>query len=173
MSEKLKLLLLGSPEIRWGDSPITGFRSDKARALLYYLAATRRTHMRPTLAGLLWGETPEAQARLSLNQTLSNLRKVVSSHLTITRQTVVFNTETPHWIDIVAYETNLKTLTPLKILMLWKKGSLYCGEIFWRAFTYERLQNMNSGYLLKAHVFANLLCPDWGRCPHNTQRAVT
>ncbi|MBV7332225.1 AAA family ATPase [Chloroflexi bacterium TSY] len=108
MSERLELLLLGSPEVRWEHSPLTGFRSDKARALLYYLAATRRTHMRPTLAGLLWGETPEAQARLSLNQTLSNLRKIVGSHLTITRQTVVFNTEIPHWIDVVAYETNLK-----------------------------------------------------------------
>ena len=51
-------------------APVTGFESDKVRALLAYLAVeSDRPHRRETLAGLLWPEQPENAARLSLRQT--------------------------------------------------------------------------------------------------------
>jgi CubicO group peptidase (beta-lactamase class C family) len=49
---------------------VTGFRTSKAQALLYYLAVTGRPYTRPTLAGLFWGDQPEAVAHTSLSKYL-------------------------------------------------------------------------------------------------------
>ena len=50
----------------------------KATALLLYLALSPRgTHSREHLAGLLWARSAEEQARASLRQTLSSLRKAL------------------------------------------------------------------------------------------------
>lgn len=54
------------------------FATDKARALLAYLALTAdRPLRREALAGLFWPEQPEALARQNLRQTLSRLRKAL------------------------------------------------------------------------------------------------
>jgi len=62
MPNILQLTLFGSPEARRHGQPVTGFRTSKAQALLYYLAVTGRAHTRATLAGLLWGDQPEDAA---------------------------------------------------------------------------------------------------------------
>src|SRR5262249_13664013 len=58
----LELVLLGGLEVRRGGRPLVGFRSRKAAALLAYLAVSGRPRPRSHLAGLLWGELPEAAA---------------------------------------------------------------------------------------------------------------
>jgi hypothetical protein len=70
---------LAAPEVRlYGTSRlVTGFRSSKAQALLYFLAVTGRPQARPTLGGLLWGDQPEEAARASLSKCLSNLRELL------------------------------------------------------------------------------------------------
>src|SRR5260221_6863693 len=74
----LSLALLGSLQIRLDGAPVTGFESDKVRALLAYLALeAERPHRRAALAGLLWPERPERAAHLSLNQALANLRHAI------------------------------------------------------------------------------------------------
>jgi DNA-binding SARP family transcriptional activator len=83
MSDLLELTLFGSPEVRLHGHPVTGFRSSKAQALLYYLAVTGRPHTRPTLAGLLWGDQPDAAARVSLSKYLSDLRDLVGDAVLI------------------------------------------------------------------------------------------
>ena len=50
MHNELELTLLGNPEVRLESRPVTGFRSNKAQALLYYLAVTGR----PQTAGRWW-----------------------------------------------------------------------------------------------------------------------
>jgi|GEM_PF-2218821 len=40
MSEILRLTLLGTPQILLGNQPLTGFATNKAQALLFYLATT-------------------------------------------------------------------------------------------------------------------------------------
>ena len=65
MPHSLELTLFGSPTVRCNGSVVTGFRTGKAQALLYYLAVTGRPHTRSTLAGLFWGDQPEAAARAS------------------------------------------------------------------------------------------------------------
>jgi len=75
---RLSLSLLGPFQATLDGEPITGFPSNKVRALLAYLAveAGRRrpgtvVHPRETLAGLLWPDYPERSAHTSLSNALS------------------------------------------------------------------------------------------------------
>lgn len=85
---RLSLILLGPVQARRGSTPITGFRSRKAMALLVYLAVSGTAQPRETLAGLLWPDLPDAHARASLSQALTNLRQLIGKALVTTRNTV-------------------------------------------------------------------------------------
>ena len=74
----LSICLLRSFCVTLDGQPVTGFHSDKARALLAYLAVeNERPHRRETLAGLLWPDRPERSARQNLSQALYSLREVL------------------------------------------------------------------------------------------------
>jgi len=109
MPNILHLTLFGSPEVRLNDQLVTGFRSNKAQALLYYLAVTARPHTRPALAGLFWGDQPDAAARTSLSKCLSNLRDLVGDAVLIQRQTVTFNRDHPYQLDIEHFTRGVST----------------------------------------------------------------
>ena len=96
MASELRLALLGRLRITRGGAPLPGFASHKGQALLCYLALTRRAHTRDAVAGLLWSEVPQEEARTSLRTVLSILRKVAAPHLTITRDTIAFNPDSPY-----------------------------------------------------------------------------
>ncbi|MFS1303971.1 ATP-binding protein [Streptosporangium longisporum] len=87
MGDSFSLLLLGTPELVVGGRPVR-IRSAKTRALLCYLATTPGARSRAELAGLLWGERPDANARGSLRLALSELRRDVGGWLDITRDHV-------------------------------------------------------------------------------------
>jgi len=77
MSE-LVISLLGPLRVWLASEPVTGFCSDKARALLAYLAVEEGiSHRREELAGLLWPGYPERSARQSLSQALFSLRSAL------------------------------------------------------------------------------------------------
>ncbi len=77
---QLTLSLLGSFDVRLDGVPVTGFRSDKARALLAYLVVEAdRSHTRAKLAGLLWPDYSDSAALTYLRHALSNLRKILAS----------------------------------------------------------------------------------------------
>lgn len=105
----LSVRLLGPVQVALEGEPVTGFESDKVRALLAYLAVeAEQPHRREKLAGLLWPERPEQAARANLRQALSNLRRAIGDagtvppFLRVTRQTLQFNTASDAWIDAVA-----------------------------------------------------------------------
>lgn len=100
MALTLSLRLLGKPEVKLGDKPVTGFISSKAQALLMYLAVTGTAHARESLAALLWGEMPEQQASKNLRNVLSNLRALAGEHLVISRYEVAFDRQAPYWLDV-------------------------------------------------------------------------
>ena len=57
---RLSISLLGTFQVLLYGQAVTGFESDKVRALLAYLALeSDRPHRREALAGLLWPERPE------------------------------------------------------------------------------------------------------------------
>jgi DNA-binding SARP family transcriptional activator/predicted ATPase len=74
--ESLKMRLLGIPEIRLGEQPLT-FRTRKVLALLVYLVAERGMHSRESLMALLWPESSQSSAAATLRTTLSRLRKTL------------------------------------------------------------------------------------------------
>ena len=82
--------------------------SSKVPALLAYLAVTGRPHQRDALAGLLWGEMPDDAAANNLRQALTNLRKLAEPHLLITRETVAFNPDAPHFLDVEGFRNLLR-----------------------------------------------------------------
>jgi predicted ATPase/DNA-binding SARP family transcriptional activator len=96
----LTLRLLGKPDVRLGDKPLTGFISSKAQALLYYLVVTGTSHARESLAALLWGDMTGQQASKNLRNVLSNLRALVGDHLTISRYQVEFDRDAPYRLDV-------------------------------------------------------------------------
>ena len=104
MTNVLKLALLGPLQLTIDDEPLIGLDSGKAQALLCYLAVNGRIHSRHALAGLLWGELPEADARRNLRGVILKLRQLLAPYLHITHQTVAFNQEAPFWLDTQAFK---------------------------------------------------------------------
>ncbi|MBP7692516.1 MAG: tetratricopeptide repeat protein [Anaerolineales bacterium] len=138
MSAVLEIRLLGGLHVAQHGSPLTNFMSSKVPALLAYLAANRRPHRREALAGLLWGDLPEADAKNNLRQALSNLRKLAGPHLHIDRETAAFNSTAPYFLDIEAFETHLHTAagaTGAAQVEAWEAAAgLYHGDFlagFW------------------------------------------
>ncbi len=68
--------LLGAPDVQAAGSPLA-LNNQKARALLFYLAATGRPHTRDHLAALLWSESSDSDARHSLRSDLYRLRQAL------------------------------------------------------------------------------------------------
>jgi len=108
---RLSIYLLGPFHVLRDGSPVIGFESDKARALLAYLALEAdRPQPRAYLAGLLWPDYPEQDARHSLRQALSNLRHSIADvdatppYLQITRDTIQYNRQSDCWLDVHALD---------------------------------------------------------------------
>ncbi|GAA4069153.1 ATP-binding protein [Nonomuraea soli] len=101
MGDPLRILLLGPPHLLLGDRPLP-IRSAKARALLYYLAATRTPRSRAELAGLLWGERPDARARGSLRLAVLELRRDAGAWLDISRDQVALRLGAGCFVDHAA-----------------------------------------------------------------------
>ncbi len=106
---RLDVRLLGPFQVTLDGQPVTGFRSDKVRALLAYLCTEMAgPHRREKLAGMLWPDWPESSARANLRRALADLRSVISDHdatppfLSVTPQTIAFNTASDAWVDVVA-----------------------------------------------------------------------
>ncbi|MEU8249708.1 BTAD domain-containing putative transcriptional regulator [Nonomuraea sp. NPDC048916] len=102
---ELRVRVLGMCSITKGDGHAVPIRSAKARALLCYLMIEGRPYTRSALAGLLWGERAETNARGSLRLALMELRRTVGDHLTIAPSQVAFDRGRPYsldWEDLVA-----------------------------------------------------------------------
>lgn len=129
MSKMLTLKLLGKPQVSLDGTPVTGFISVKAQALLYYLAVSRRPHARESLAGLLWGDMTEARASKNLRNALSNLRGLVGEQLSITRAEVTFNRAAAHWLDVDRFASALTgDLARKDLEILHNAAELYAGD---------------------------------------------
>ena len=111
---RLRLLLLGSFEATLDDEPLAGIKTDKARALLIYLAVEReRPHRRQALAGLLWPDYPEEGARANLRHALANLRRALKEDenvlpfLLVEGESVQLNPESDCWLDVAEFDRSV------------------------------------------------------------------
>ncbi|MEN3534443.1 BTAD domain-containing putative transcriptional regulator [Microbispora sp. ZYX-F-249] len=102
--DELHVRVLKTPSLTAGDGSAVPVRSAKAKALLFYLAVEGTSRTRSALAGLLWGDRAEANARASLRLALVELRRAAGSHLVVDRTHVAFDRDRPYsldWEDLV------------------------------------------------------------------------
>jgi len=108
----LSLTFLGTLEAATATGAISGFRTDKVRALLVYLALeAARPQRRERLAALFWPETDHAAALANLRLTLHRLRQTIdaadpglaASLFTITRSTVTFHAAAAQ-VDVLRFQ---------------------------------------------------------------------
>src|SRR5262249_34884681 len=80
----------------------------KSEALVAYLATPAgRAHPRDTLAALLWGDTPEPQARQSLRQALGSLRRLLGQEVVLTQGDTVALDAAAVEVDVMELEAGL------------------------------------------------------------------
>lgn len=108
MLPALEIRLFGAPVLTLNGQPVTGFISNKAPALIYYVAAMEHAQMREVVATLLWTDTPELDAKRNLRTLLSNLRTVLGPFLEITRTTIRLKTESVALIDSASFVAKVK-----------------------------------------------------------------
>ncbi len=119
----LSICLFGPLEVELDGEPVTGFVSDKARALLTYLAVEAdRPHRREALAGLLWPEVSERSARGSLSTALGNIRQLIGDRahstdrgsppfLDVSRQAIQLNRDSDARVDVNVFAELLQAET--------------------------------------------------------------
>jgi DNA-binding SARP family transcriptional activator len=154
---RMALALLGPLAVTLDGEPVTGFESDKVRALLAYLAVEAdRPHRREALAGLLWPERPDRAARANLRNALANLRQAIGdgqAHpplLLITRETIQFNRASDCALDLAALAalSGLETTGQLEAAVALYRGPFLEGFSLkgclafedWSLLVRERLQ---------------------------------
>ncbi len=104
----LNIQLFGTFQVTVEGMSVDGFRSDKARALLAYLAVEAdRPHRRDALAGLFWPEMPEGKAHDNLRLALHRLRQAIGAPaeacLQVTPKTIQLTTSTGCEVDVAAF----------------------------------------------------------------------
>lgn len=125
----LHLKLLGEPQVTVEGTPLRGFISSKAQALLFYLAVSAQPQSRDTLATLFWADMGESMARKNLTKALSNLRKLIGTHLVIDNHTAAMNMTDDVWVDVLElYRAAADENTPPDIDALTSTLDLYNGD---------------------------------------------
>jgi DNA-binding SARP family transcriptional activator/predicted ATPase len=122
----LELALLGRPQILLHGQPLE-MTSHKAQALLYYLAMSRQSHSRQSLAGLLWTDLDETSARRNLRVELLKVRADLDTFFQADRDTIAFDRNADHHLDVTQFEANLRSGEPT-FEQLSQAVTLYRGE---------------------------------------------
>jgi DNA-binding SARP family transcriptional activator len=127
---RFSLTLLGGFQARLASGHPLAVSTKKAQALLAYLALRPGVaHPRDKLAALLWGETPDAQARDSLRHTLGALRRALPAteppSLVTEGHCVALNPAAAD-VDVGAFERRVAEGTPAA---LEHAAALYQGDL--------------------------------------------
>src|SRR6266508_62390 len=123
-STPLKLYLLGLFRVESTQGPLP-VPARKDQSLLAYLVLHPEPsgHTREKLAALLWGDSPDAQARSSLRTALKNLRQHLGTHLLLAdRETIQINPASPLWVDAREFEEQMSSAPESAI-------ALYRGDL--------------------------------------------
>lgn len=116
VQETLILRLLGEPRFLYRGTSLTESLARKEQALLIYLACQpEQRFSRDHLATLLWGETPQSQARYNLRRALWHLRRVLAlaglpseACLTVEGYWICVPPTAPCWVDVLDFEQILQ-----------------------------------------------------------------
>lgn len=143
---RITLNFLGRFEVNIDDLALTDFHSDKARALLAYLALEPQTHTRLELAALFWPDIADNHARTNLRNTLHRLRQTLDTAgregterlLNASRQTIQIRPDVAR-IDAIRFlalldeasasDQSQGVIATQQIAMLAEAVDLYKGEL--------------------------------------------
>ncbi len=150
----LDIRLLGKFEIRLDDQPVE-ISSRPARLLLAYLVLTRGVqHPREKLAGVLWPDSSEANARKNLRQALWHLRKAIGdAHLLADASSLAFDNESDHWLDIIHLEDTADEDLEAEV-------AVYAGELlpgFYEEWILLERDRLNAAYERKMQLLMDQL----------------
>jgi DNA-binding SARP family transcriptional activator len=116
---RLSIHLFGPFHALVDDCPVWGFKTDKDRLLLAYLAVEKaQPNRREALAELLWPGRPQGAALANLRHTLSILRKILQTphedppFLVATRHCLQLNPAADIWTDIEQFQFLLNQNLP-------------------------------------------------------------
>lgn len=102
------LRLLGTPQINLPDQPGAALPAAKSQAILFYLACRGRVQSRLFLAGLLWPDKPDNEARMNLRQALYQLRQMAPQLIDAQRDQIALNPNVALQVDSVLFEQEVK-----------------------------------------------------------------
>lgn len=162
----LEIRLLGNFDVRIGGEAID-IPSRPAQSLLAYLALSPGVgHRREKLAGLLWPEATESNARSNLRHALWRLRRAVGAECILADNlSVAFNQDLPFWLDAAELQhESPQEIDPDKMIRIL---SVYGGELLpgfyddWAMLERERLRML---FERKVQVLLNKLIESsrWG-----------
>jgi WD40 repeat protein/DNA-binding SARP family transcriptional activator len=164
MMARLQLSLLGRFEGILDGKVITGFESNKVRALLAYLAAEPdRPQRRETLAALLWPDWPQQSAMSNLRYALADLRKNLGDRdatppfLLISRESIQLNPAADVWVDVVEFENSQSAIENQQSAISLYRGPFLEGFSLpdsapfdeWLTVQRERTQRLMMGLLAR------------------------
>jgi DNA-binding SARP family transcriptional activator/predicted ATPase len=158
----LEVKLLGQFEIAL-DGQSLEIPSRPAQSLLAFLMLNRgAAHRREKLAGLLWPDSSESNARNNLRQALWRIRKMIGDgYLVADKVSVSFSAEKDYWLDAQILETAAGGNAPVEVLE--RAVSVYEGELLpgfydqWVTLERERLQAL---FEQRIHSLSQLLVED-------------
>ena len=142
----LEIFLLGQFSIHLDGRPVE-IPSRPAQSLLAYLALTEGvSHRREKLAGLLWPDISDADARRNLRRALWHIRKVLEGQAPLRADdiNVAFADGPQVWVDALTVAQKLSNERPVEELV--RAVSAYGGELLpgfydeWIIVERERLQ---------------------------------
>jgi DNA-binding SARP family transcriptional activator/predicted ATPase len=141
----LRVKLLGQFNIQLDDQPVE-IPSRPAQALFAYLILNAGTaYRREKLAGLIWPEASEANARSNLRHALWRIRKVLGAdYLSADDLAIAFNADADYHLDVAELERETRSDTSAATVMACVDA--YGGEFLpgfyedWIALERERLQ---------------------------------
>lgn len=131
---RLEIRLFGTPEFLLAGESISSKLSQKGRALLAYLALEPQPVGRSRLAGLLWSDLPEEDARRNLRVELLKLRRVLPELLLTGREELQFSPKLLLWLDVSEFRSYLqRAYTPgeapeAEFQALQEAAGLYQGD---------------------------------------------
>jgi DNA-binding SARP family transcriptional activator len=167
----LRVRLFGGLSIRRDDWPSSARLTRAAENLFSYLVLERkRSHARDELAGVFWGDVPDARARNCLNTALWRLRRILEPvpaargmYIETTPSGGVrFNEASDYWLDVAVFEQALDALLPIPpeeldaaaAVRLESAAELYTGDLLagvfddWALGERERLRARHADALL-------------------------
>jgi predicted ATPase/DNA-binding SARP family transcriptional activator len=107
---RLEIQLLGPPGIRVNASRVEGLPA-KLEALLYYLATAPRSVSRSALAGLLWSERSEQDARMNLRAALQKIPASMNGCVTVARDWIAIDGAAELDVDVRRFEQVIATMS--------------------------------------------------------------